>query len=187
MVAAMFLKEKGYDSEIINQVVVYRENDNFSIYISLQTLFVDLMKYINYGEVSKNDKIALFETTVNSLNMARKKMLEFAINFGEKIDDISEYEELNVDVEKMVENDCDSLIDEFIEKGLLVIDGYQYLLGTYLAEQVFEKKDDMVMQKMISVTNNLKDMGVGDILKLFNIVLQEESVKKLTKKHGGEC
>ncbi len=190
VVAAMFLKEKGYDSEIVNRVVAYRENNNFSIYIAMQTLFVDLMRYIKHGEISKNDKLALLKSQVVSLNLARKKMLELLTSLGEKIDDLSEYEELNFDIEKMVEEDCDSLIDEFIENGLMVINGYQYLLGTYLAEQVLEKNnnDGMVMQKMIDVSNNLKNIGVGDILKLFDIesVLNDKNVKKLTKRPRGE-
>ena len=87
---------------------------------------------------------------------------------------------------KDVEEDCDLMIDAFIKEGLLIINGYQYLLDSYLAEQVLNKRntDNTVMEKMIYVTNNLKTTSVKDILTIFGIenALQKDPTRGLHRK-----
>lgn len=76
-----------------------------------------------------------------------------------------------IDIPKDVDEECDSLTDCFIQNGLLVIDGYQYLLDSYLAEEVLKKAadDTSVIPKMINVTDNLGTMNLKDILTEFSI------------------
>ena len=186
-IAAEFLEEKGYSSEIVNQILNDRDNSNYSLSTSiLLPLFSDLIRYINHGKISKNDKMALYQNQIDSINRVRRKMLEILTNAGEKIKDPSAFEEIKADIEKDVDDDCDYMIDLFIKDGLLVINGYQYLLDSYLVEQVLSKRNDdnTIIQKMIDVTNNLGIINIKDILSLFDIenALEEESVKKLIKK-----
>ena len=185
-ISAEFLEEKGYSSEIVNQIINDRDSNNYSLITSMQTLFSDLIRYINYGEINKNDKISFYKKQIESINRVRKELLKIITNAGEKIKDPSTFKEIKVDIEKVVDEDCDSMIDSFIKEGLLVINGYQYLLDSYLVEQILNKRnnDNTIVEKMINVTNNLGKISIKDILSLFGIenALQEEVVKNLAKK-----
>ena len=185
-ISAEFLEEKGYSSEIVNQIINDRDSNNYSLITSMQPLFIDLIRYINYGEINKNVKMSFYKNQIESINRVRRKLLKIITDAGEQIKDPSAFKEIKVDIEKDVDEDCDSMIDSFIKEGLLVINGYQYLLDSYLVEQVLNKRnnDNTIVEKMINVTNNLGTTSVKDILTLFGIenALQEEAVKKLTKK-----
>ena len=185
-ISAEFLEEKGYSSEIVNQIINDRDSNNYSLITSMQPLFIDLIRYINYGEINKNFKMSFYKNQIESINRVRRKLLKIITDAGEQIKDPSAFKEIKVDIEKDVDEDCDSMIDSFIKEGLLVINGYQYLLDSYLVEQVLNKRnnDNTIVEKMINVTNNLGMISVKDILSLFGIenALQEEAVKKLTKK-----
>lgn len=89
---------------------------------------------------------------------------------GEQVD-ISFLEAFKIDIPKEIDKECDSLIDSFIQNGLLVINGYQYLLDTYLAEEVLKKSNDdtSIIPRMINVTDNLGNMNLKDVLTEFNI------------------
>ena len=182
---AEFLKEKGYSSEIVDQILNSRGYNNFMIFISMRTLFADLMRYLNCGVVSRDDKIALYQEYINSLNEVKKNFLEKLIDSGEKVEDLDFLEEVKRDIETMVDEDCDSMIVAFVKDGLLVINGYQYLIATYLANNVLEKlnNDDTIISKMVDVTNNLGNVSIKNIIELFNIknILEEPSIKKLVK------
>ena len=185
-ISAEFLKEKGYSSEIVNQIINDRVSNNYSLITSMQPLFRDLIRYINYGEINKNVKMSFYKNQIESINRVRRKILKIITDAGEQIKDPSAFKEIKVDIEKDVDEDCDSMIDSFIKEGLLIINGYQYLLDSYLVEQVLNKRnnDNPIVEKMINVTNNLGMISVKDILSLFGIenALQEEVVKKMTKK-----
>ena len=180
-IAAEFLEEKGYSCETVNQILNDRDNSNYSLSTSiLLPLFSDLTRYINHGKISKKDKMVFYQNQIDSINRARRKMLEILTNAGEEIKDPSAFEQVEVDIEKGVDDECDSLIDAFIKEGLLVISGYQYLLDSYLVEQVLSKRNNnkTIMSRMIDVTNNLGTISIKDILTLFDIenALQEGAV-----------
>lgn len=185
-ISAEFLEEKGYSSKIVNQVINDRESNNYSLSTSMQPLFSDLIRYINYGEITKSAKISFYTNLFESINNMRKKLLKIITDAGEQVEDLSAFEEVKVDIEKDVDDECDLMIDSFIKDGLLVINGYQYLLDSYLVEQVLNKRsnDNTIVEKMVNVTNNLGMISVKDILTLFGIenALQEEVAKKLVKK-----
>lgn len=185
-ISAEFLEEKGYSSEIVNQIINDRDSNNYSLITSMQPLFSDLIRYINYGEINKNVKISFYKNQIESINRVRRKLLKIITDAGEQIKDPSAFKEIKVDIEKDVDEACDSMIDSFIKEGLQVINGYQYLLDSYLVEQVLNKRnnDNKIVEKMINVTNNLGMISVKDILSLFGIenALQEEVVKNFKKK-----
>lgn len=185
-ISAEFLEEKGYSNQIVNQIINDRESNNYSLITSMQPLFSDLIRYINYGEINKSDKMSFYKNLIESINRTRKKLLKIITDAGEQVEDLSAFEEIKVDIEKDVDDECDLMIDSFIKKGLLVINGYQYLLDSYLVEQVLNRRnnDNTIIEKMINLTDNLGTTSVKDILTLFGIenALQEGAAKKLIKK-----
>ena len=185
-ISAEFLEEKGYSNQIVNQIINDRESNNYSLITSMQPLFSDLIRYINYGEINKSDKMSFYKNLIESINRTRKKLLKIITDAGEQVEDLSAFEKIKVDIEKDVDDECDLMIDSFIKEGLLVINGYQYLLDSYLVEQVLNKRnnDNTIVEKMINATNNLGMTSVKDILTLFGIesALQEEAAKKIIKK-----
>ena len=182
-ISAKFLEEKGYSNQIVNQTINERESNNYSLIMSMYPLFNDLIKYIKDGEINKSDKMSLYKNQIKLINDMRKKLSKIILDAGKEADDLSIIEELKVDIEKDVDDECDFMIDSFIKNGLLVINGYQYLLDSYLVEQILNKKDNdnTIIEKMINVTNNLGIISVKDILTLFDIEieLQEENTKDI--------
>ena len=185
-ISGEFLVKKGYSSNIVKQILSFREKNNYSLSFSLVPLFNDLARYINYGKIKRSDKISLYKNQIESLNRIRKNMLKIITDAGYEIKDYSVFQEVSVDIDNEADRDCDSLIDLFMKSGLLVINGYQYLLDSYLVNQVLNNRngDTKIFEKMIDVTNNLGMIDVKDILKLFDIenVFQEEYVRELIKK-----
>ena len=58
--AIIFLKSKGFDSKNIDTLIDRRKRNNFQLYLSLLPLFVDLIKYIREGEITKEEKVKFF-------------------------------------------------------------------------------------------------------------------------------
>ena len=74
------------------------------------------------------------------------------------------------DYGKKVDNECDYYIIEFIKNGLLVLDGYQYLTDSYLADRLLEKEgNDSISDKMIYITENLSNFNIETISKYLGI------------------
>ena len=175
--SADFLKEKGYSSEIVDQVTNDRDSNNYSLCFSLLPLIKDLIRYIHCGEINKEEKMIFYKKVFDSLNRTRKKMLKIITDAGEQVKDPTAFAPIEVDIEKEVDDECDSMI--------LVIYGYQYLLDSYLAEQILAiiDRDNTVVEKMINVTNNLALINIKNVIELFEIEneLTEENIKKLVK------
>lgn len=169
-ISAQFLKDKGYKQDIIDKVVRDRNKNNTEIYTGISSLFNDISAYINGGAISRDKKILFWENNFRAIQETREKLAKLMEENGEQVD-ISFLEAFKIDIPQEIDKECDSLIDSFIQNGLLVINGYQYLLDTYLAEDVLKKSNDdtSVIPRMINVTNNLGNMNLKDILTEFNI------------------
>ena len=78
-------------------------------------------------------------------------------------------------------DECDYYIMEFIKNGLLVLNGYQYLTDSYLADSVLEKEDDddTIFDKMVFITENLSDFNIETISKYLGI---EDAFTKKSKR-----
>jgi len=83
-----------------------------------------------------------WENNFRAIQETREKLAKLMEENGEQVD-ISFLEAFKIDIPKEIDKECDSLIDSFIQNGLLVINGYQYLLDTYLAEEVLKKSTDV--------------------------------------------
>ena len=169
-VSAQFLRDKGFKQDVVDRVVRDRNKNNTEIYIGISSLFNDISAYINGGAISREKKILFWENNFRAIQETREKLAKLMEENGEQVD-ISFLEPPKIDIPKEIDKECDSLIDSFIQNGLLVINGYQYLLDTYLAEEVLKKSNDdtSIIPRMINVTDNLGNMNLKDVLTEFNI------------------
>ena len=121
-------------------------------------------------------------------SMPQEQLAKMLEENGETVDsDI--LKQPNIDIPTEVDKDCDILIESFIQNGLLVllvIDGYQYLLDTFLADEVLKQTttDPTVISKMIKTTEELGNMNLQSVLDLFNMqdVLSKDSGNTLSRK-----
>lgn len=165
-VSEEFLKNKGYTKEIVDEVKKDRKKNILYAYEYLYPLFIDIITFIKEGPISKSTKVKSF-----------KKDLQADIKINEKLSkstydiDNNYLNILDFDISEVIDNECDQLIARFYQGSLPAFDGYQYLLGTYLADEVLKKTayDNTIISKMINVTNSLSCMTLKTILNEFNI------------------
>lgn len=163
--ASRYLNEEGYSLDVVNSVMEMRNKNNSGIYLGKLSIFMAIIRYINYGELKREDMIKFGEEQFKIIQQAREKFEEL------NGDDFFSSEIAKIDVGGLVDKDCDLMIDGFMRDGLLVIDGYQYIVGTFLADGVLDKvdRDPMIFDKMIRVTEGLTDTNLENILVLFDI------------------
>jgi len=162
--AGIFLTNKGYQTEVTNAVTKSRKENNIEIYLGLLPLFIDIVKYSKEGYVGREEKIKFQREQIRILRETRKKLMEIEINAGLNPNP-EDYKTPNYDVEKLVDTDCQMLVNCFVENGLLVLNGYQYLFSTFLAEKILKmsEEDDTVISKMIMITDNVSVLKVGEL------------------------
>ena len=181
-IAAEFLKEKGYSTEIVDQMINYRKCTNYDTFIVMRDLFDDLFRYIEYGEVNKKDKMTIYQKLIDN---GRNENIRSLDEIFKKTSIDENLPPIDIDVEKNTDYNCDFMIASCIIEGATVINGYQYLLDSYLVEQVLNKRssDSTILEKMINVTNNLRNTSVKDIVTLFgnDTASQGESAKEYNK------
>lgn len=187
--SAQFLRDKGYKQEIIDKVTKDRNRNNIEIYMGISSLFNDISTFIKDGYISRDNKLLFWENNFRTFQETKEKMVKLNKELDEQID-ISFLELFKIDIYDMVDKECDNLIDVFIQNGLLAINGYQYLLDTYLAEEVLKKvnDDNSIISRMINVTNNLANLNLKDVLSQFDIkdiidtTKEESNIKSKSKK-----
>lgn len=179
-ITAEFLEKKGYSIEIVNQLINIRESNNYYLFNSMYPLFRDFLRYLNVGKITKKSKISFYKKLMIFINEENKSSLEIAKKDGKNV---SKFAKAEIDIETLVDNNCDMMIDAFIKDGYLVINGYQYLLNSYLVEQVLNKRtdDNTIVEKMVNATNNYEIISVKDVLTLFDIedISKEDAAKEL--------
>ena len=187
-VSAQFLKDKGYKEDIVNKIVAFRNKNNMDIYTEASPLFNDITAFIKDGPIKRERKIKYWENHFRIIQETKEKLAKMLEENGETVDsDI--LKQPNIDIPTEVDKDCDILIESFIQNGLLVllvIDGYQYLLDTFLADEVLKQTttDPTVISKMIKTTDELGNMNLQSVLDLFNMqdVLSKDSGNTLSRK-----
>ena len=176
--SAEFLKSKGYQSNIVDKVISDRKENNLLIYMGVSNLFYDLLNFIKNGSIERQSKIEYWENHFRILQETKEKLAKMWEENGEIVD-LNFLERPNIDIPSSTDNDCDALIVNFIENGLLVINGYQYLLGTFLADEVLKQTmtDSITIARMIKVANELGNMN------LFNTAPLESEEKAYRAYH----
>ena len=99
-----------------------------------------------------------------------------------KIDDIpSSLQNLEEqDPVKMAYEELERKIISFVQSGFLILNGYQYLIGSLLAYNILDTtSSDLGNKVMINITNQLNKYTLSGIIQLFNIHLtpRENSLK----------
>lgn len=168
--SAEFLKNKGYQSNIVDKIISDRKENNLLIYMGVSNLFYDLLNFIKNGPIKRQSKIESWENNFRIIQETKEKLAKMREENGETMDS-NFLERPNIDTPSFIDNDCDTLIVNFIENGFLIINGYQYLLGTFLADEVLSqtKTDSTAIDRMINITNELGNINLQNILTLFNI------------------
>ena len=167
-IAAKFLVNKGYNEEYINYITYRRVRWNVLTSMPLSKIFDELSSYITNGEVVREEKIN------EHLEKARKVMewrennpISKAILHAFKADNIT----LDKEKAKLITDTYyDDLILQITKYGFLIINGFQYIIGTHLRDKILDSMNlDDVIPMMIVVSCNLKNYEIEGIQKLFNI------------------
>ena len=168
--ASNYLIDAGYNENTVKNIILFRDKDNIFITSSLVNILIDLFK-INRGvQISRDNKI--------------KSLKESAMAYEnrENIDTSNSYANLNYNFGEIADEDCDKKIIDFVKKGFLVLDGYQYLTDSYLADSLLEKTNiDDILDKMVYVTEHLKELDIDKIVNYFGINETREKSKKIKK------
>lgn len=174
-VAAIYLISIGYDENIIKAVIEDRNQKNVKLYKSLIGIMVDIIRYNNKGPITIEEKIEFIKKLDEEVKKETRTLIG---DFKEAGIDTTELEYLvaqQINYEEEVKNDCDARILEFTRDGLLILNGYQYLTDSCLAEKLIEKSDSKTPEKMIYVTNHLADFTIDTAIKYLDI---QEALQK---------
>lgn len=179
-VAAIYLIDIGFDENIIKSVIENRNKNNFGKYYDLFGILLDMCRYNKKGNIIREDKVELLKKATEATNECVENLINIFLEAGKPIDELQSLIIKDYDFGKEVDNECDYYTKEFIKNGLLVLDGYQYLTDSYLADSVLEKEDDdTILDKMVFITENLSDFNIETISKYLGI---EDAFTKKSKR-----
>lgn len=180
-VAAIHLINIGFDENIIKSVIENRNKNNFGKYYDLFGILLDMCRYNKKGNIIREDKIELLKKATEATNECVENLINIFLEAGNPTDELQSLIIKDCDFGKKVDDECDYYIMEFIKNGLLVLDGYQYLTDSYLADSVLEKEDDddTIFDKMVFITENLSDFNIETISKYLGI---EDAFTKKSKR-----
>lgn len=168
--AANYLISIGYDENIIKQVMRDRNQNNFDIYASIFNLLLDISMYNKNGSITKEQKIAPFKKSMEIIYETRKQLAKIAEEAGEEPIEVGSLDVLNANLEEAADKDCDASIEQFIKTGPFLLNGYQYLIDSYLADSVLEKQaDETLLDKMVFVTEHLADFTIEKLMNYLGI------------------
>ena len=169
-IAAIFLTHKGYKKEIIDEITNSRKQNNIEIYSSLSPLFIDIMKYLKDGYVSREEKIKFQKAQFRVLKETKEQLMQVEKDAGLNPNP-EDYKMPDYDIEALVDEDCQTLVTCFVENGMLVLNGYQYLFSSFLADKILNmsQEDNTIINQMVMIADNLTNMNLKKILSIFNI------------------
>lgn len=150
--AFIFLKSKGFDNNNIDNLMIERDFEILNIYSEFVPFYRDINNFIENGCIRKEDKVKDY-----------KEMSKLLSKYGKIIDE----SDIFIDFE----NEFSSLLHFLIMNSSLVINGYDYLISSYLSKILLEKinNDDSIIKKMIYVTNSFFMFDLESIVNLFEI------------------
>lgn len=177
-IAANFLKERGYSSEVVDETIASRNTNNIEILTSLSTIFIDINNFMKKGPITRDEKIELWQKQILGVYNLRKKHQEELKAQGEKVNDLEPLPSME-EIAHDVDEDCDESINQFIIDDLFILDGYQYLLGTSLAESILRKEGKESIRGMIEIVGDLPYYDANSVIEKFGI--ERDSVKEKNK------
>lgn len=181
-VAANYLIGIGYDENIMKQVIRDRNQDNFDIYGTLCGLLLEISNYNKKGPITREAKIEYIKRSMKEIFETKRKLVKIREEMGKPIEDLEFLSMPNYNYGELVDEECDEKISQFVKKGLLILNGYQYLINSYLANSILEKQDNNTLDKMIFITEHLADFNVEKIINYLGIEntfsIQNRSLKQ---------
>lgn len=175
----IFLINNGYCYNEIEKAINERKENNKLIYQSVSSQIYDLFKFIKKGKIQKNSKVIYWKNNFKIIQETQEKLSKILNQNGKTINfDIFNFS--NNEIEDMVDKECDDEIIKFLKNESLIIEGYQYLIGSYIANEVINQTmdDKKIIDKMINITNELGDINLQKLFVLFNI---EDSINNNLK------
>ena len=177
-ISLQFLKEKGYSQEAIENDIKHRNRNNLEINLSIFSLIKDISTFIKQGPISRKEKILALKSNLENLQKM-KKTKEIHDNIDLDFMPLDE-----IDISKNIDENCENLINDYVQNGILIIGGYKYLLGTCLSEKILKKsiEDSTVISKMINIIDNFSNLQLKDILIEFNISYEDKPEDIISRK-----
>lgn len=185
-IAAIYLVSIGYNEDIVENTIKTRNDNNYNLYKGLFGIITDILRYNKKGPITLEEKAdfnrqvdQILVTTISDLNQILK-------DAGADSKTLEALEPKVIDYEEAAKEMCDFDISMFIQKGLLVLNGYQYLTDNQLAEAVIDKGNEETTDKMIYVTENLGEFDIDKIISYFELesIYEEEGNKEKIKSHN---
>lgn len=173
VIAGYFLAENGYSMSSLYNILIIRSDDNASIAECLLPFFDSIIDYLENGKIGKEQ----------ALEKEKEELLILKKCFDENLEIRKYYQKMGYDFDKMTFSDIldkkyDDMAKEILKHGLMVFKSIQYVIGTYLKDEIIRKKNHNALLMMIMATNDLDSLNLKDILEIFSIKLPEESASK---------
>ena len=163
-VAATYLVSIGYNEDIIRDTINQRNADNFNIYGALLGIMTDIARYNKAGPITLEEKVDFYqkmnETLINTITGLHQLLKEK----GTDEETLAALKPQIPNYEKDVKEMCDASILEFVQKGLLILNGYQYLTDSQLADAALEKTDESIGTSMIYITEHLGEFTIEKVI-----------------------
>ncbi len=180
-IAAEFLKNNGYEDEIIAEVIAKRLDNNCDLFSYQFLQLKDILSFKKNGPISLEPRIEFYENWIRSTNEFKTNMAEIFKNQGLEVPDMFLSLEER-DPAEIANSEIDEKIDVLVKSGLLILNGYQYLVGSLLAFEILENTDRKHSNEMmIDVTNQLDNHSMASIMQLFGINLSSEPESRILK------
>ena len=158
-----FLINRGY---CVNNIINIRILDNCRIMRELAGFFIDMDMFCDNGFISLEQKA----NSYLGIEADKMEIFNFAREIG--IGDEGLLESiLSLDANVIVKRECDKFIDNFLEDKFLVVDGYQYLVATFINDMIDIKygSDNRDISKIVYVINNMDNIDLEKILDILDI------------------
>ncbi len=180
-ILAIFLLQKGYDKQVVDEMFYFRNKNNYEIISELYFLFGDIIYYKENGYISRENKERFWRSFISDLREKERRIIEYHKDKNLPLPNLNSLPS-DEDIPRIVDEDCDNLILLFINNNISIIDGYQYLLGSFLANKIDLSNNDREIRQMIFISRNLSKFHTKDIIEIFDIDLSENK-KVLEKVH----
>ena len=85
----------------------------------------------------------------------------------------------DIDYETVIDESVDVNTELFLEDGIELIDGFQYQVGSYLANAILKRDGEILYdERLISICERLGSFNLSSIVKFLDIPEVFETVKK---------
>lgn len=158
-----FLKLKGYDDETLNYIEKMRLSNNVEIMIHMYPIMKDI-----------ND---LFKNGSGLIERKRNKNQKLYNELQQEIENNPELKELSPVIlksssEDLLKKECDMSTMLIIRNPAVLLNSYQYLIGTFLTKKIcmnLSENFSGVMDKVYEIVRNLNNENLKSVLEILDL------------------